>query len=152
MTSMNRILAATTFLMAVSYIDSFVSPAVRVAVPRHSPIQQQQRQQRQSRSLFMVTTSTETKEQQQQQQQAVMEELTSSTVVSSSTNGQVVESTTKEKEMTKTQQLMQQVKDAGTAGIISYALWELAFWLVSVPVVLFGYYGVMGHFPDLTGT
>ena len=34
--------------------------------------------------------------------------------------------------MTETQKLMKQVKEAGTAGVISYALWELAFWAVSV--------------------
>lgn len=53
-------------------------------------------------------------------------------------------------EMTETQKLLQQVKDAGLAGVISYALWELGFWAVSVPVVIFGYYEVVGHFPDLS--
>jgi hypothetical protein len=46
--------------------------------------------------------------------------------------------------------LMQKVKDAGTAGVISYAVWELGFWAVSVPVVLFGYREVTGHWPDLS--
>jgi hypothetical protein len=54
------------------------------------------------------------------------------------------------KEMTETQALMQKVKDAGAAGIVSYALWELAFWIVSVPLVISAYYGLTGHFPDLT--
>lgn len=53
-------------------------------------------------------------------------------------------------ELSETQKLMNKVKDAGTAGVISYALWELGFWLVSVPVVLFGYYEVTGHFPNLS--
>jgi hypothetical protein len=53
---------------------------------------------------------------------------------------------------TETQKLMRQVKDAGVAGVISYALWELAFWFVSVPVVLFGYYEVTGHMPDLSNS
>ena len=35
--------------------------------------------------------------------------------------------------------MMQQVKDAGVAGIISYIFWEWAFWGVSVPVCIFGY-------------
>ena len=35
--------------------------------------------------------------------------------------------------------MMQQVKDAGIAGIISYVFWEWAFWGVSVPVCIFGY-------------
>ena len=38
--------------------------------------------------------------------------------------------------------MMQQVKDAGVAGIISYVFWEWAFWGVSVPVCIFGYYEV----------
>jgi hypothetical protein len=53
-------------------------------------------------------------------------------------------------EISEAQKLMQQVKDAGTAGIISYALWEVAFWTVSIPVVIFGYIGVTGHWPDLS--
>ena len=56
------------------------------------------------------------------------------------------------KEETETQKLMRQVKDAGVAGVISYALWELAFWFVSVPVVLFGYYEVVGRWPDLSNS
>ena len=38
--------------------------------------------------------------------------------------------------------MMQQVKDAGVAGIISYVFWEWAFWGVSIPVCIFGYYEV----------
>merc|ERR1712128_90375 len=38
--------------------------------------------------------------------------------------------------------------DAGVAGIISYVFWEWAFWGVSVPVCIFGYYEVTGHWPD----
>lgn len=55
-----------------------------------------------------------------------------------------------EEEMTETQKLMKQVKEAGTAGVISYALWELAFWAVSVPVCAVGYYQVTGHWPNLS--
>merc|ERR1740125_22062 len=44
--------------------------------------------------------------------------------------------------------MMQQVKDAGVAGIISYIFWEWAFWGVSVPVCIFGYREVTGHWPD----
>jgi len=54
-----------------------------------------------------------------------------------------------EEELSDTQILLQKIKDAGTAGVISYALWELAFWALSVPVCVFGYYEVTGHFPDL---
>ena len=34
--------------------------------------------------------------------------------------------------------LMQKVKDAGVAGLVSYMFWELAFWGVSVPVCILG--------------
>jgi hypothetical protein len=40
--------------------------------------------------------------------------------------------------------LMQQIKDSGVAGVISYAAWELAFWTISVPVCVFGYKEVTG--------
>merc|ERR1712037_1097385 len=45
---------------------------------------------------------------------------------------------------------MAQVKEAGLAGVISYALWELGFWTLSVPVCVFGYYSVTGHWPDMS--
>jgi hypothetical protein len=48
------------------------------------------------------------------------------------------------------QKLLQQIKDAGMAGVLSYAAWEFAFWFVSVPVVLVGYREVTGEFPDLS--
>jgi len=55
-----------------------------------------------------------------------------------------------EEELSETQKLMKQVKEAGTAGVISYALWELGFWALSVPVCAVGYYQVTGHWPDLS--
>jgi len=55
-----------------------------------------------------------------------------------------------EEELSETKKLLKQVKEAGTAGIISYALWELAFWALSVPVCVFAYYELVGHMPDLT--
>jgi len=55
-----------------------------------------------------------------------------------------------EEELSETQKLLKQVKEAGTAGVISYALWELAFWALSVPVCIFGYYELVGHMPDLS--
>jgi len=55
-----------------------------------------------------------------------------------------------DEEKTETQKLMAQVKEAGLAGIISYALWEFGFWTVSVPVCILGYYEVSGHWPDLS--
>lgn len=65
------------------------------------------------------------------------------------TNG-AVEKKEEEKEQTETQKLMQQVKDAGLAGVISYALWELGFWAVSVPVCIGAYYELTGHLPDFS--
>lgn len=55
-----------------------------------------------------------------------------------------------EEELSETQKLLKQVKEAGTAGVISYALWELGFWALSVPVCISAYYGLFGHFPDFT--
>ena len=46
--------------------------------------------------------------------------------------------------------MMQQVKDAGVAGIISYVFWEWAFWGISIPVCVAGYREVTGHWPDLS--
>ena len=50
----------------------------------------------------------------------------------------------------ETKNLMQKVKDAGVAGIISYAFWELGFWAVSVPVCIAAYRQVTGHWPDFS--
>ena len=55
-----------------------------------------------------------------------------------------------EEAASEAQKLLKKVKDAGVAGAVSYAGWELAFWAASVPVCLAGYYGVTGHFPDLS--
>uniref|UniRef100_A0A7R9WF11 DUF1279 domain-containing protein n=1 Tax=Pseudictyota dubia TaxID=2749911 RepID=A0A7R9WF11_9STRA len=55
-----------------------------------------------------------------------------------------------EEELTETEKLLKQVKDAGVAGFISYAAWEWAFWIVSVPVCVLGYYQVAGHWPDFS--
>ena len=53
-----------------------------------------------------------------------------------------------EEELSESKKLLKQVKDAGVAGIISYIFWEWAFWGVSIPVCIFGYYEVTGHWPD----
>ena len=55
-----------------------------------------------------------------------------------------------EEEMDESKKLLQQVKDAGVAGIISYIFWEWAFWGVSVPVCIFGYQAATGHWPDFS--
>jgi len=53
-------------------------------------------------------------------------------------------------EMSETQKLMKQVKESGTAGVISYALWEWAFWAISLPVCIFAYRELTGHWPDFS--
>ena len=55
-----------------------------------------------------------------------------------------------EEELSESKKLLQKVKDAGVAGIISYIFWEWAFWGVSIPVCVFGYYEVTGHLPDFS--
>ena len=46
--------------------------------------------------------------------------------------------------------LLEKAKDAGIAGIVAYGLVQTVFWFVSVPVVLAGYYAVIGEFPDIS--
>mmetsp|Transcript_23838 Transcript_23838/g.66597 ORF Transcript_23838/g.66597 Transcript_23838/m.66597 type:complete len:202 (-) Transcript_23838:1242-1847(-) len=76
------------------------------------------------------------------------------TTPATTTNGVAAAAVAEEetKELSKTEQMMQQVKDAGLAGVISYAIWELGFWAISVPVCALGYYQVTGHWPDLTNS
>lgn len=60
------------------------------------------------------------------------------------------EETEAEEELPESKKMMQQVKDAGIAGIISYIFWEWAFWGASVPFGIYTYYGLTGHFPDFS--
>lgn len=53
-----------------------------------------------------------------------------------------------EEKPNQAQELMQKVKDAGLAGIISYMFWELAFWGFSAPWGILGFRQVTGHWPD----
>jgi len=46
--------------------------------------------------------------------------------------------------------MVTKIKDAGVAGAVSYAAWEVAFWALSIPVCLWTYLQVEGHVPDLT--
>jgi hypothetical protein len=46
--------------------------------------------------------------------------------------------------------ILQQIKAAGTAGSISLFLWEAAFWAISIPVALVGYYEATGQWPDIS--
>merc|ERR1712032_326980 len=88
-----------------------------------------------------------------QEQSTMMEKEVvpkSNKAVPSSETDTTTVSDEEEKPMSETQQLMAQVKEAGLAGVISYALWELGFWTLSVPVCVFGYYSVTGHWPDMS--
>ena len=55
-----------------------------------------------------------------------------------------------EENIPEVKKLMKQIKEAGTAGIISFALVQLGFWSLSLAIALFGYVKMTGHFPDLT--
>jgi hypothetical protein len=55
----------------------------------------------------------------------------------------------KDEEKDPTKKMLQQIKDSGLAGVISYALWELGFWSVSIPLTIVAYQEVTGHWPDL---
>mmetsp|Transcript_24996 Transcript_24996/g.39264 ORF Transcript_24996/g.39264 Transcript_24996/m.39264 type:complete len:177 (-) Transcript_24996:201-731(-) len=70
------------------------------------------------------------------------------------TNGAAAEAVVEEEEeeLSETKKLLQKVKQAGTAGAISYAAWELAFWGISVPVCVVGYKQLTGHWPDFSNS
>ena len=55
-----------------------------------------------------------------------------------------------DEEQDESKKLLQQIKDAGSAGIISYVFWEWAFWGVSIPVCIAGYQAATGHWPDFS--
>lgn len=80
---------------------------------------------------------------------AVLERDTPSTK-NAAVSVDVDENVVEEKELSQTEKLMKTVKESGKAGIISYALWELAFWAISIPVCVFGYYELVGHMPDFS--
>jgi hypothetical protein len=46
--------------------------------------------------------------------------------------------------------LMEQIKCAGRAGIISYILWEWVFWIGAGGIAAFTYYQATGGWPDLS--
>lgn len=45
---------------------------------------------------------------------------------------------------------MTKIKALGTAGLISYALWESAFWIVGGGGAVAAYFFAEGHFPDFS--
>lgn len=108
-------------LCIINVVNAFVAPGAR-------PLAVQRNIQREIPALFQEPPTLEKE--------------------ATKTEGKVVEED--EEEMSESQKLMKQVKDAGTAGIISYALWEWAFWCFSVPVCVVGYQQVTGHWPDFS--
>lgn len=67
--------------------------------------------------------------------------------------GKVTPTTTpeaKQEEVSESKKLLQKVKDAGLAGVISYTAWELVFWGISLPVCIFGFQAATGHWPDFS--
>ena len=50
----------------------------------------------------------------------------------------------------KTKTLLNQIKDAGLAGAISYALWEGGFWTFAITACIAAYKQFTGHWPDLS--
>ena len=46
--------------------------------------------------------------------------------------------------------LMEQIKCAGRAGIVSYIIWEWIFWLTAIPIASYGYYTATGAWPDFS--
>jgi hypothetical protein len=99
-----------------------------------------------SRAYMAVETELEKKIEEQTKQTENNGEVSKEVVLAQ----EDLELPKEEEEMSKTQKMMQQVKDAGVAGIISFASWEFLFWFISVPVCIFGYVQVTGHMPDFS--
>jgi len=52
----------------------------------------------------------------------------------------------------ETKNLLEQIKNLGLAGFISYALWEGGFWTLGGALGLVAYYLATGHWPDLSNS
>lgn len=59
-----------------------------------------------------------------------------------------VEQETKEEVKEEKENMMTKVKAAGVAGLASYALWEFAFWTISVPLAIWTYHQTTGEWPS----
>jgi hypothetical protein len=55
-----------------------------------------------------------------------------------------------EEKLSESDYSFKKIKEAGRAGAISLFLWEAAFWVISFPVVTFGYVQATGHMPDFS--
>ena len=97
-------------LCIINAANAFVAPGTRpLAIQRNS-----QRETRSPTSKYLDTLD-----------KGVAKEATK-------TEESVAEKVEEEEDLSETQKLMKQVKEAGTAGVISYALWEMGFWALSV--------------------
>jgi len=52
----------------------------------------------------------------------------------------------------ETPNAIDRIKKAGVSGSISYALWELVFWTVSVPAAILSYHQTTGEWLDLSSS
>ena len=55
-----------------------------------------------------------------------------------------------EENLPEAKKLMKKIRQAGTAGIISFGMVQLGFWSLSLVVALGGYIKLTGHLPDWT--
>ena len=46
--------------------------------------------------------------------------------------------------------VMEKIKCAGRAGIVSYIIWEWIFWLTAIPIACGTYYSATGSWPDFS--
>lgn len=46
--------------------------------------------------------------------------------------------------------VMEKIKCAGRAGIVSYIIWEVIFWFTAIPIACFTYYSASGSWPDFS--
>jgi hypothetical protein len=137
-------------LLLSSSVDAFAPPrptfrASRVVISK-APAFQSPQQQQPSCVALQVTTSEDTDDTTTTQTQTpLMKEASNYQAMMDPS----LDECEPEEELSETKKLMKQVKEAGVAGIISYALWEFGFWALSVPVVFVGYREVTGHWPDI---
>jgi hypothetical protein len=161
---MKFILHNVVLMWLVNYVTAFsvVPKTVNFIPSQHSTIRLRMEQQRSTSSTYLNTLEKQTNEMNDQKPDEILSSTATTSLISPNVITTdmrtedammkddkvvaVVEETTTD----KTKQMLQQVKDAGIAGVISYAAWEIGFWALSVPVVLVGYYQFTGHWPDLS--
>jgi hypothetical protein len=140
-------------LLLPSSVEAFAPPrptfrTSRVVISTAPALQLLQQQQQPSCVALRVTTSEDADD-------TTTTKTKETVLIKESSNYQALmdpalDECEVEEELSETKKLMKQVKDAGVAGVISYALWEFGFWALSVPVVFVGYRQVTGHWPDIS--